>query len=169
MCDDQNIYLTKRTWIGASLALAILASAQASAQDSVIDRKTPALSPQRTLPQQELVLSAIPENLRRIVFDAGSAKLPASAATQLDSLAALLTGGRRSIRIIGHAERGERPDAEAAHALGLARAQAVRQALIERGVMAEKLLPASRGYEAFIGEGRNPAALRFVSVEDRPE
>ena len=150
-------------------ALMLLANAPASAQDRAIDRKPPALPPQRALPQQELALSAIPESLRRIAFDAGSAKLPAEAAAQLDSLAALLTSGRRPIRIVGHAERGERPDAEAARALGLARAQAVRQALIERGVMAEKLLPGSRGFEAFVGEARNAAALRFVSVEDRPD
>ena len=90
----------------------------------------------------ERALAAVVER-ERIEFDPGSARLAGGSARVLDAIARAQGGCRDVVRIEGHSDN--RGDASANRRLSLARAQAVRAALIERGVPAERLLAEGLG------------------------
>jgi outer membrane protein OmpA-like peptidoglycan-associated protein len=72
----------------------------------------------------------------RFVFEDGSSALPADAATQADAVAARLkqTPELQCVGVVGQWVRGENA------AVAFARARAVRELLIERGVEPERLV-----------------------------
>lgn len=79
----------------------------------------------------------------RIAFDAGRDDVPPAAAAVLDAIAATLEANPSIVELalVGHAAAGER----APEALGQRRAEAVRAALLRRGVAPERLRAFSSG------------------------
>ncbi len=72
-----------------------------------------------------------------INFESGSAEIPADAVATLDLAASILTEDGRNVRIVGHTDATG--DADANRALSEARAQAVRDFLIAKGVAPSSL------------------------------
>jgi len=150
----------------------LLAPVFAGAQDRVLDRPAPLGQPRRELPQRLIELNAIPADVSEFRFAAGSNSLLPEETARLDHLAKLLNGSLgylKRVGLFGHAEKTESPDLAAARELGHQRAEAMKAALVARGVAAGRLVTASRGSEAFIVTRETPevfASQRFVSVED---
>lgn len=80
--------------------------------------------------------------LERISFPRSSAAIEDGQGLVLDAVGATLSGNPQidRLEVLGHAARGERP-----RALALARANAVIEALVARGVARERLVPVDAG------------------------
>lgn len=104
----------------------------------------------------------------RVVFARHRATMEAGSAPILDALAATLTGNPRIERVlvVGHAGVRERRAAT----LGLARAEATRDALVARGVAAERLAVEGRPPEAESGWESRATELLVTRVDgvERP-
>ena len=119
------------------------------------------------LPRYPLPLSYPTDT--RIYFDKGTATpLPASQ-PRIDRMAVSLRQWPDLAFIVwGHADPEEVASEEAALELGLQRAVAVRDLLVERGVARQALAVSSRGYSAFVPLDRKEqtlSALRYATVQ----
>jgi outer membrane protein OmpA-like peptidoglycan-associated protein len=106
----------------------------------------------------------------RVVFRVHRATMEDGSATILDALAATLRRSPQTERLLvrGHAGMGERR----APILGLARAEATRDALVARGVPADRLAVEGRAQEQDAGWDRRATELlvtRVDGVEREPE
>lgn len=134
---------------------------------AVGDRNAPHAKSSGPLPRYPLPLSYPTDT--RIYFDKGAATpLPASR-SRVDRIAASLRQWPDLAFIVwGHADPEEVASEEAALKLGLQRAVAVRDLLVERGVARQALAVSSRGYSAFVPLDRKEqtlSALRYATVQ----
>ncbi len=101
-----------------------------------------------------------------IFFEGGSSRVPASAASRIDELVAILTSRPELVATLtGHTDNGltqQRRDA-----LGLARAQSVKDQLVSRGISADRLTAENRGDRDPLGDNATEEGLalnRRVSI-----
>jgi outer membrane protein OmpA-like peptidoglycan-associated protein len=101
------------------------------------------------------------EILDNIYFAAGSRAVPAVAAQLMDAIAATIKGNPqlRSIEVQGHAAANESD----AVGLAVARAQAVRDQLVSRGVQRDRLIARGYGAQKPLSGAQNSAENRRVS------
>lgn len=90
-----------------------------------------------------------------INFDSGSAEIPADAVATLDQAASILAEDGRSLRIIGHTD--STGDAAANRTLSDARAEAVRDFLIAKGVASGSLNSYGMGQDQPIADNASEA------------
>jgi|GEM_PF-1532778 len=90
-----------------------------------------------------------------INFEAGSAEIPADAVATLDQAASILAEDSRNLRIVGHTDSSG--DADANRALSDARAQAVRDFLIAKGVASSSLNSYGMGQDQPIADNATEA------------
>ncbi len=90
-----------------------------------------------------------------INFDSGSAEIPADAVATLDQAASILVEDGRKLRIVGHTD--STGDALANRALSEARAQAVRDFLIAKGVVPSSLNSYGMGQDQPIADNDTEA------------
>ena len=90
-----------------------------------------------------------------INFESGSAEIPEDAVATLDQAASILAEDGRNLRIVGHTDATG--DADANRALSDARAQAVRDFLIAKGVVAGSLNSYGMGQDQPIAENDSEA------------
>lgn len=132
------------------------------------DHDAPQVRANGLLPQRPLTV--LYRNDTRVYFDKGSTTPRSASRHRIDQVAAVLRDRPNLAFVVwGHADPEEAADEEAALNLGLKRAAAVRDLLIERGVARQSLTVSSRGYRAFMPlnrEERTLSALRYVSVEE---
>lgn len=105
----------------------------------------------------------------RIVFAIGSAELLPASRAALDAVAQAHAGCRGTVRVEGHTDDRGQPTTN--QALSLARARAVRQALIARGVPADRLVAEGFGAERPVADNatddgrRRNRRIEFKVVE----
>jgi outer membrane protein OmpA-like peptidoglycan-associated protein len=122
-----------------------------------------------TVTEQGILVNLGSDELR---FASGSAALPANELPTLDRTAALLAARPElTARIEGHTDSVG--SAEINKSLSLQRAQSVRQALIERGIDASRVLAVGAGSEKPIADNATPQGRRqnrrveiIVTAED---
>ena len=90
-----------------------------------------------------------------INFESGSAEIPEDAVAALDQAASILAEDGRNLRIVGHTDSSG--DATANRALSEARAQAVRDFLVAKGVAASSLNSYGMGQDQPIAENDTEA------------
>jgi OOP family OmpA-OmpF porin len=90
-----------------------------------------------------------------INFESGSAEIPADAVAALDQAASILVEDGRNLRIVGHTD--STGDAATNRALSEARAQAVRDFLIAKGVVSSSLNSYGMGQDQPIAENDSEA------------
>lgn len=105
----------------------------------------------------ERALAAVVER-ERIEFEAGSARLTAGSARVLDAVAQAHAGCSGIVRIEGHTDDRGNPDGN--RRLSLARAQAVRDALVRRGIAADRLLAEGLGDSRPVADNSTPEGRR---------
>ena len=88
-------------------------------------------------------------------FDSGSAEIPADAVATLDQAATILREDGRNLRIVGHTD--STGDAGANRALSEARAQAIRDFLIAKGVVPSSLNSYGMGQDQPIADNATEA------------